>query len=760
MRTFAGLSISLVLLLAACTQSPTVTPPTAAQPASTMEVLGVLELPIDSSLRGQTISTDTISGISVTKGQSARYEDEFYRYISTEYIIRNTSALPRSNVTFLAVGTDTTIPGSPYKAFRDENGNTLPSTIAAAARPIHGLINARTPNTSVTGASFQVYDENEVAHLNGMRGIINAFPWGYVATRADGGRTLTAAGSSSATSTATFTLSTRVPKASGAASGVLSMVVVTDNEIRTTRDLLERHQDLDGSATSNRASTLSVANGNAPVIVSVLPNDLASFNCAACTTVNVMNARTMGLSTAATTRILDPSPLTRVALKGEDAGGNGYYNTFGSTVLNEAGQVAFTSTLSGGSAMSGLFLKTPESPSALPVVLAGQEAPSTNGAQFSTFGSAPTLNEAGQLVFAATLSNSSDGIFAAVPGSVQAVAYEGQSAPGAGNSTFNVINTANPMLSNSAGQVAFYASLTGGTTSSGIFLGLPGAVTPVALQGQVAPGGGTYTMTASPGMALNGNGEVAFNTTLNSNATTIRGLFLKTADGIQLVARQGGSAPTGGTFGSLSTTPALNDVGQVAFQAPLAGTTATQGIFMGIAGNVQTLVRSGEPAPGTNSTFGTLNAPLLNGNGQVAFLASLSGGTSTQGIFLGVPGSIRPVAVQGAPAPDAPGLTFGPFGTAVALNAMGLVAFTSTLSNNVSALYVGTPDNLRLVTRRGDQIDTDPSREIELLKTISNVTLIGGSGGQDGRAAGLNGSGLITYRVTFTDASQAVYTLQ
>ena len=69
---------------------------------------------------------------------------------------------------------------------------------------------------------------------------------------------------------------------------------------------------------------------------------------------------------------------------------------------------------------------------------------------------------------------------------------------------------------------------------------------------------------------------------------------------------------------------------------------------------------SGNPAPAggnyynsnpdaPNTTF--TNVPVLNQSGQVAFTAYLAGGSSTEGLFAGAPGSLQPVALQGTAAP-------------------------------------------------------------------------------------------------------------
>ena len=73
-------------------------------------------------------------------------------------------------------------------------------------------------------------------------------------------------------------------------------------------------------------------------------------------------------------------------------------------------------------------------------------------------------------------------------GHTDTVALLGQSAPGAG--TFSGLGT--PVL-NDAGQTAFYATITGGTNTGGIYRGSGSTLTAIALQGQSAPGVGAGT---------------------------------------------------------------------------------------------------------------------------------------------------------------------------------------------------------------------------------------------------------------------------
>ena len=53
-------------------------------------------------------------------------------------------------------------------------------------------------------------------------------------------------------------------------------------------------------------------------------------------------------------------------------------------------------------------------------------------------------------------------------------------------------------------------------------------------------------------------------------------------------------------------------------------------------------------AGGTYNFFSGVN---INGSGQVTYIAGLTGGSSTQGIFDGLAGSVQAVALQGGAAP-------------------------------------------------------------------------------------------------------------
>lgn len=153
-----------------------------------------------------------------------------------------------------------------------------------------------------------------------------------------------------------------------------------------------------------------------------------------------------------------------LALEGDAAPGTGggvFANGFYYPAVNDSGAVAFLSEVSGGSSAGGYFLHDGSSLSAL--VVAGQAIPDTGGASVYGGSSLPTLNAAGSTALAVTLSGGTtagavirrDG----ATGTISTVARLGDPAPEAGGATFTSFQFTGI---DEYGQVVFNASLSDG----------------------------------------------------------------------------------------------------------------------------------------------------------------------------------------------------------------------------------------------------------------------------------------------------------
>ena len=455
---------------------------------------------------------------------------------------------------------------------------------------------------------------------------------------------------------------------------------------------------------------------------------------------------------SATAGLAQPRP---VALSGSPAPGGGNYLGFGAPVLNGTGQVAFRANLTGGTSTEGIFAGTPGAIAAV----ARRGTPAPEGGNYDGFGT-PVLNGAGQLAFDADLTGgtSTEGIFAGTPDAIAAVARSGNPAPG-GGSYFYDVQVAR-FVFNDSGQVAFSFGLTDETTlTSGLFVGTPGAVAAVARVGTPAPGGGNYRSLSN--LVLNRAGQMAFFATL-TDSTSFQGLFAGTPGAVTALARLGNPAPGGGTYDTFNFGgPRLNGAGQMAFSANLVDSTSSQGLFVGTPGAVTAVARVGTPAPG-GGNFNGFDEPLLNGAGQVAFEGFLTGSTSTRGIFAGTPGALAAVARNGDPAPGGGNYSDFPF---LLLNGAGQVAFRSRLTGlgvtaaNDAALFAGLPGAVMQIVREGDLIDVDPGLGVSLrMVDDSGISSLTDSGGQDGRQMSFNDNGLLVYTLRFTDGSSGVFT--
>ena len=201
------------------------------------------------------------------------------------------------------------------------------------------------------------------------------------------------------------------------------------------------------------------------------------------------------------------------------------------------------------------------------------------------------------------------------------------------------------------------------------------------------------------GLASNNRGETAFHATIRRSQSE-EGIFLAKADGkIARIAIAGDPVPdqAGQLIAGFGEHPApvMNDSGNVAFTATLAGGRGAAGVFLSREGKLQTIASSGMKAPvilGGIGVFADFEAVSINDRGDVAFLAWVRHGRETiEAIYVarkvGAVHQLMKIAAAGEPAPA--GGFYAGFGAPV-VNNKGAIAFPAVvkLGPALGAIFV------------------------------------------------------------------------
>lgn len=346
------------------------------------------------------------------------------------------------------------------------------------------------------------------------------------------------------------------------------------------------------------------------------------------------------------------TPIVRVGADAPDA--NGTFDLSLNPDLNSDGQVLFrallTGTSGGGSDNIGVFLQ--DDVVGLMQVAREGNAVLDGGEILSGIGVA-AQNDAGQIVLVgrfADTENDETLFYRDSEGNLSALTQTGDVAPD-GNGFLSKFGV---LALNNAGQVAVVATLasTSGGESDGLGVfqvdGM-GNTVQVARAGEPAPDGNgrfrRFTIHESQPdlITQNDQGEIVFYGLLTGTsgvASDSRGLFLHDKNGALMQIARGGDTVPGGNgqfidFGS----PAINNVGQIAFTSFLTDTAGEsdddRGIFYYDSDGLRELVREGNVLLGSEITsFGFVSngntigdeQSGFNNHGQVAFRFQLADG--------------------------------------------------------------------------------------------------------------------------------------
>jgi hypothetical protein len=346
----------------------------------------------------------------------------------------------------------------------------------------------------------------------------------------------------------------------------------------------------------------------------------------------------------------------------------------GSNRINAIGELFFGCAFSGvgisSANDSALYFGTPGNFQIL--AREGDFAPATAGAVYSSSFSSPSqqptgLNGSGVVLFRSSLtggdvvgSTNNDAWFTGPAGNLTIAVRKGD--PGPTGSTVSALGFVSQL--NASGQFVTDITYTAGTgvpaastaDDKAIWLYTPGfgieellrEGSPTTIPG-VVHANPTNTWSVSTGACtFNASGNLIINSELQGIGVTAgvndRAVFIVAPAGSQtLVVRRGDAAPgvPGAAIDSVNNTSLqLSDSGYLAFQASMVGTSGVgddSGIWAGTPGNLQLVLREGDPAPGTGgAVFGQTTgfSMHMNNKGQLMILNSVVGGPNNSCTFM------------------------------------------------------------------------------------------------------------------------------
>jgi hypothetical protein len=369
----------------------------------------------------------------------------------------------------------------------------------------------------------------------------------------------------------------------------------------------------------------------------------------------------------------------------------GRYAAVAGNSLNNRGDIAFYGTLTGSSAPSAIFLLSDGRTTK--VVAHGDPSP-VGGTFDLSFPPDFVLNDRGELVFRARVSIEGQpaGIFLLRAGQLQKIALQNGPSPVGGT----LSSVFYPDLNNQ-GQVSFWASLSRTSARGAVFLWQEGTLRKVVAQGDPTPVGGTYDGTGAP--RLNSQGHVMFGAPIAGTAAKF-GVFVASPTETAAVAVSGQSSPVGGVYKDFGVTLGINDRGAMAFVGAVIGGEATEGAFLIQADGPTAVMTTNTVVPdgGRWTGFAVFDTTgqAVNNQGQIAFLADVSGG---QGVFLVSDGQTRVPARSGQSWPGVGALTkFGRVG----LNHRAEVVVSAEPVGGKRGAYVISQGTARKVVAPGD----------------------------------------------------------
>ena len=500
--------------------------------------------------------------------------------------------------------------------------------------------------------------------------------------------------------------------------------------------------------------------------------------------------------------------LTPLAVTGDDAPNaagtpDGLFDELMRPAINQHGQVAFATTLSGTS--SGAFnnsgyYRTSEAGPIVQIARENDPVPTSGVLSEVEAPQTVTINNLGQVVFTTRLAGVSTAentaIYIGSGGGLTQIARELLTpAPGVGGGTVGdliagVGGLPIPQLNN-AGQVAFYNTNIGGAstdTDKALFRGSGGDLTMLAREGNeiTRPSGfGIHTVTTLRSLGtlefgFNDLGQASFIPDFVDSAFSRARLFRSGGPnrGEVLIRGEQTTLESGLEIDDFTGVVANNNSGFVAAVAESTSSGDIQAVLMtdrplsgvGESDEDFVLAQNGDTLPGSGVTFNNQfflifdpDQIAVNAANQVAFQFfslqnTVDPGRDNQALLRAEIGNeLTVLARQGQPVPGGSGVfdSFSQNDHGLALNRHGVVLFDVDLRETAG----GTADDQGLYLSDGIE-QFEVVREGAPLNgstVVSFAAALKGSGGDDSEATSLNDFGQVAYSATLASGASGVF---
>jgi hypothetical protein len=325
------------------------------------------------------------------------------------------------------------------------------------------------------------------------------------------------------------------------------------------------------------------------------------------------------------------SRIVKLAAIGDIVPGGGILSEFARhpvPALNDADKLAFGASVAGARATEGVFLASEGSIKV--IALSGADAPGVATGTFIEFDT-PALNNWDEVTFVATVRRGREtlqALYLYSSGKLRKLVLEGDLTPkGGAFSKFGV-----PVINNK-GVIAFPAVLEHGPVLGGIFIAGTRDLRLLIGTGESGPGG-MMLLQFSERVAINDDDYIALGAHLRSGDDSKEAVLLADASGVAQVAIVGDGAPGGGTFSGFGAWPSLGPGDMVAFVAAIEGGPGSVGLFVSQSGHIRRVAMVGDHwAGGKVIPAFALNPVASAGLNKAVTFATMAEDISGNGIY-------------------------------------------------------------------------------------------------------------------------------